>query len=131
MPRSYSTAELLASGRQKAFLANAQRDYDDTSWLRLLNEQTTSYLLKLIAKRRTNYLGETVDLSVQQGVTQFQVPSVAMAGAVRSVVMIVGGIPSPLEEMDLPVAISADLIPFSTQFPTGYYFAGPYIRLWP
>jgi len=134
MPRSYTTTELLASGRQKAFLANAQRDYDDTSWLRLLNEQVTSYLLgALVVKRRTNYLVESVDLSVQPGSqpAQFAIPSQAVGGMVRSLVMVVAGIPYALEEKDLPDAVASDLIPFSSQFPTGNFFLGAFIRLWP
>ncbi len=131
MPRSYTATELLASGRQKAFLANAARDYDDISWLRLLNEQIGGYLPKLLVKRRTNFFMRNADLSVSAGTTTFSVPSEAIAGMARSVVMVVGGIPYGLEEMDLPVAVQSDLIPFSSQFPTGYYWENDHIRLWP
>src|SRR6202022_4386447 len=131
MPRSYSATELLASIRQRTLTPAAPRDFDDGSLLRLLNEKATTYLCKLIAKRNTNYLVETVDINVAAGQPSYEVPSVAMAGAVRSVVMLVGNIPYPLEEMSLPVAIATNLIPYSTGFPTGYYWMGPNIVLYP
>jgi hypothetical protein len=122
---------LIASLRQRSFTAAAPRDFDDPSVLRLLNEKVTSYLLKLIAKRRTNFLVETVDISVQSGTAAYQVPSVAISGALRSVILIVGNIPYALIEMDLPHAVATNMVPLSTQFPVGYYFIGPNIQLWP
>lgn len=131
MPRSYTSTELLASVRQRSFTAASSRDFPDTDVLRLLNEKTTTYLLRLIAKRNTNYLVETVDLSVTAGQPTYQIPSVAMAGALRAATFLVSGIPYPLIEYSLSLAIAMNLTPMSVQFPTGYYFMGPSIVLVP
>lgn len=131
MPRDYSATELIASIRQRSFTAGAPRDFDDPSVLRLLNELATSYLLKLIAKRNTNYLVESVDLSVTTAASSYPVPSVAIAGAVRAVTLIVAGIPTGLVEMSLPQAVQTNMAPWSVAFPTGYYWQGPNVVLWP
>lgn len=131
MPRDYSATELLASIRQRTFTAGASRDFADGDVLRVLNEQTTTYLVRLVSRRRTNFLVEHSDIPVAAGTATVPVPSVAVAGAVRSLVFIVGGIPYGLIEMDLPVAVSANLTPLQTAFPTGYYFEGPNVVLFP
>jgi len=131
MPRSYTSTELLASIRQRSFTAGASRDFQDSDVYRLLNELATTYLLKLIQKRSTNYLVETVDLTVTAGVPSYPVPSVATGGALRAITLLLAGIPYPLVEMSLPQAVATNLAPMSTQFPTGYYMMGPNIVLFP
>jgi hypothetical protein len=117
--------------RQRSFTAASSRDFSDADVLRLLNERATTYLVRMIAKRNTNYLVEHVDLPVSAAVAQVPIPSVAVAGAVRAVTLLVAGIPYALIEMSLAQAAATNLTPLSTQFPVGYYFEGPNIVLWP
>lgn len=127
-----TTSELIASLRQRTFTSAAARDFPDASCLRAINENINTYLLKLIAKRRTNYLVESTDVAFSGGnSTGIPIPSVAMAGALRAVTFLIGGLPYPLVEMDLSTAVAGNLAPLSSQFPSGYYFMGPYIVPWP
>jgi hypothetical protein len=96
-----------------------------------MNETATDYLLRLIARRRTNYLVETVDIPVASGQPIYPIPSVAMAGALRSVVILIGNVPFALIEMDLPMAAATNLLPLQSQYPVGYYFINGNIQLWP
>lgn len=131
MPRDYTSGELLASIRQRTFTSAASRDFQDSDVLRLLNELATTYLLRLIVRRNTNYLVEHVDTTIAAGAPYYPVPSVAIAGALRAVTLLVGGVPYPLVEMSLAQAVASNLTPMSSAFPTGYYPEGPNIVLWP
>jgi hypothetical protein len=129
MARDYTTTELIASVRQRAYVALSPRDWTDAAVLRLLNEQMEEYLMPKLAERRLEYGVESSDLTVMGGTAAYQIPAVAMAGKLRAVSWLLGGQTRPLSEIDLPVATSMQ--PVLTGYPTGYYFLGSQLVLYP
>jgi hypothetical protein len=112
----WTTTDLLASIKRRAFLPDAGGPFSDVELLALADEVTLSHVVPRIEAAREEYYIATADQSIVASTSEYRIPKRAMGAVVRDVTWIASDgsgasiVYAPLEDRDL---YGASLAPMS------------------
>lgn len=105
----YTTDYLVDSIKRRGFIPSSSSTYTAEDILALANEELQEYVMNTVLECHEEYLVATYDVAVESGVANYDLPSRAVGGLLRTVEMSVNGSFEPLtriepgREQDYPV----------------------------
>lgn len=101
MPQYDTTAHLLPSVRQRAFVPQSNATFKPVDTLRMMTEVLHSRIVPELLKVREEYYVTTVDVPFVAGVAEYVAPARALGGELRDVLVVqTDGKTRNLDEMD-------------------------------
>lgn len=94
----YTTTELLADIKRKAFVPVSQITFDDPSILNMADEEIQTGLVPFLMKAREEYLVDYLDYSVDGTTRTFEMPARSIGAKLRAVTCLI----NPNNDIDQP-----------------------------
>jgi hypothetical protein len=84
----YTTDDLITAVKMRGLIPTSQTTFDDTDFIRFMNEEMSVHIIPKIMTARENYFVESLDRSVVASQSNYEIPTRAVGSKVKDVYFI-------------------------------------------